>query len=148
MSEKLRDILKQYQNLKTLNNLLSSCSSIMLIEHLEASESPSPVDIWKIIAGFDINPTKKIPETVPLIEVNMWFQKTLWEFNLSKEIYISIGGLSGLSWTKIKVLSEKNWLLQIWKYGNHEIIVLNYQKNKAICLLEEEYFWEMYVLSI
>lgn len=148
MSEKLRDILKQYQNLKTLNNLLSSCSSIMLIEHLEASESPSPVDIWKIIVGFDINPTKKISETVPLIEVNMWFQKTLWEFNLSKEIYISIGGLSGLSWTKIKILSEENWLLQIWKYGNHEIIVLNDQKNKAICLLEEEYFWEMYVLSI
>lgn len=148
MSEKLRDILNQYQNLKTLNNLLSSCSSIMLIEHLEASESPSSVDIWKIVAGFDINPTQKMPETVPLSEVNTWFQETLWKLNLSKEIYISIGGLSGLSWTKVKILFEENWLLQIWEHGNHEIIVLNDQKNKAICLIEEEYFWEMYILSI
>lgn len=148
MSEKLRDILKQHQNLKTLNTLLSSSSSIIFIEHLADYESPSPTALWKMIVGFDINPSQKIPETVPLNEVNTWFQETLWDLNISKEIYISIGGLSGLSWAKIKILSEENWLLQIWEQGNHEIIVLNDQKNKAICLLSEEYFWEMYILSI
>ncbi|MBD2603009.1 hypothetical protein H6G81_00360 [Scytonema hofmannii FACHB-248] len=120
----------------------------MFIEHQADSESPSPTALWKMIVGFDIYPNKKISETVPLREVNAWFQETLWDLNLSKEIYISIGGLSGLSWAKIKILSEENWLLQIWEHGNHEIIVLNDQKNKAICLLEEEYFWEMYILSI
>jgi len=43
MSEKLRDILNQHQNLKTLNNLLYSSNSIMFIEHLADSESPSPI---------------------------------------------------------------------------------------------------------
>jgi hypothetical protein len=148
MSEKLRDILNQHQNLKTLNNFLSSCSSMMFIEHLVASESPSPVDIWKIVTGFDINPTQKIPETAPLSEVNKRFQETLWKLNLSKEIYISIGALSGLYWTKVKILCEENWLLQIWEHGNHEIIVLNDQKSKAISLLQEEYYWEIYLLSI
>jgi hypothetical protein len=148
MSEKLRDILNQHQNLKALNNFLSSCDSIMFIEHTSASESPSPLSIWKIIAGFDINTTKKMPITSSLIEVSEWFQEELWKLNITKEIYISIGGLSGLSWTKIKILSEKNWLLQIWEHENHEIIVLNDQKNQAICLLEEEYFWEIYILQI
>jgi hypothetical protein len=148
MSEKLTNILKKHHNLKTLNNLLSSSSSLIFIEYLADSESPSPINLWKIVVGFDINPTKKIPEHVPLCEVNAWFQEKLWELNISKEIYISIGGLSGLYWAKVKILSEENWLLHIWEHGNHEIVVLNDQKNKVICLLEEEYFWELYILSI
>ncbi|MEH2092318.1 hypothetical protein CDG77_22110 [Nostoc sp. 'Peltigera membranacea cyanobiont' 213] len=148
MSEKLRNLLEKHQDFKKLNNLLSSCSSMMFVDNLADSESPSPITIWKKIAGFDINPTQKIAEDVPLCEVSVWFQERLWELNISKEIYISIGGLSGLSWAKVKILSQENWLLHIWKHGNYEIVVLNDRKNKAICLLKEEYFWELYILSI
>jgi hypothetical protein len=148
MSEELRDRLRLKLSLKALDNILSTCKSLNFIGYLEDSETPAANLIWGKIAGFNVDPSQKIPMDLSSDEINIQLQRIIKELNIEHEIYLSIGGMGKLPWVKVKIVPESSWLTDLWEFSHHEFIILNSKKDKAVVLLEEEDCYEMYIVDI
>lgn len=148
MSEELKARLRLTLNLKTLNSILFNCKYLNFIEYVEYSQPPIPNSVWEIIAKFDANPYHKFPIASFFKNLSFQFNKILKTLRIDNEIYLSLGGLGDLPWAKVKIVSEDRWLMELWNLGYHEFIILSSQKDKIVGFLEEEDYYETYIIDI
>jgi hypothetical protein len=144
MSDELRERLSRHLGLKAVKKFFSTFTALELVDFLEDTQDPFVEDVWHEVAKFTSIAYHKLPEESSVDEINSCLQDALSALGIDDEMYISIAGAGNVPWTKVKIIAKNSWCEELFKLGKHDFIILNIQRDKAVALLEEEYYFEFH----